>query len=77
MAIRANLSFFNLFPLGKVSKSKWQYELIQEDLAMNIQRLLAYNLVKLEIPSPFNQTSNEFLFLSKLTWNIYNVLENA
>ena len=66
-----NLSF-----LEKLSQSKWQFVLIKKDLAMNIQRLLAYNLVKLEIPSPFNQTSNEFSFLSKLTWNIYNVLAN-
>ena len=66
-----NLSF-----LEKLSQSKWQFVLIKKDLAMNIQRLLAYNLVKLEIPSPFNQTSNEFSFLSKLTWNVYNVLAN-
>ena len=69
MAIRANLSFFfsffNLFPLGKVSKSKWQYELIQEDLAMNIQRLLAYNLVKLEILLIFEQIGIDFSFVLK------------
>ena len=70
-SLKHNLSF-----LEKLSQSKWQFVLIKKDLAMNIQRLLAYNLVKLEIPSPFHQTSNEFSFLSKLTWNIYNVLAN-
>ena len=69
-----NLSF-----LEKLSQSKWQFVLIKKDLAMNIQRLLAYNLVKLEIPSPFNQTSNEFSFFSSsyletftMFWQIFS-----